>query len=71
LKKKREEYKELALAGKREGNKSLAISGLQAVKQCDQLINDAATGKVVSMDKLPVITREEPKLEEQSVQVKM
>lgn len=71
LKQKREQYKELALSGKRDGNKSLAMAGLQAVKQCDQMLLDANNGKIVSLDELPVIPNGEVSVEEQSVQVKI
>ena len=37
LAKKREKYKEFALSSKKEGDKSGAVWGLTAVKQCDEM----------------------------------
>jgi hypothetical protein len=69
LKQKRENYKEIALSGKREGNKSLALAGLHGVKQCDQLLLDASNGKPISLDELPTVNVDGKSKEEQSVQV--
>ena len=56
--KKRERYKEFALTSKKEGDKSGAVWGLTAVKQCDELMQRVRNGENVELSALPTLPSE-------------
>jgi len=56
--KKRERYKEFALTSKKEGDKSGAVWGLTAVKQCDELTQRVRNGENIELSALPTLPSE-------------
>ncbi len=53
LRQKRAEYRIYALEGKKAGDKTAAVFGLSAVKQCEELIQRANAGECVDISVLP------------------
>jgi coiled-coil and C2 domain-containing protein 1 len=55
LQEKRSTYKSMALQFKKDGDRSMALFGLQGVKQCDELIQKVSNGEEVNLDTLPAM----------------